>query len=97
MTRLPVYMQNWTVPSEPPLEGAGFCAPRPVGTTFGVFPTLQGAGAPEPLAYFPLTGGSYDSLTIPALQGGSVGQQPVQWVNDAMFGVVPVCNRVRRI
>ena len=77
-----------------PLAGAGFCARRPAGTTFGVFPALAHAAAPQPLAYFPLTGGNLDSLTLPAYAGSGLGMEPLTWADDAMFGTVPVCNRV---
>lgn len=81
-----------------PLEFTGFCNSRPVGTTFGVFKALAQTSSPQPLAYFPLTGGVIESYTLPSYQGtllgGGNGNLPtVMWMNDSMFGSVPVCNR----
>lgn len=75
-----------------PLQGSGFCSQRPDGTTFGVFPTLEKENAPQPLAYFPLTGGNIDSLTLPSYQGTILGSSSPAWMNDSMFGSVAVCN-----
>lgn len=85
-------------PLQDPLEYTGFCNSRPVGTTFGVFTALAQTSSPQPLAYFPLTGGIIESYTLPSYQGsllgGGSGYLPtVMWINDSMFGSVPVCNR----
>jgi hypothetical protein len=77
-----------------PLLGAGFCTPRPAGTTFGVFNFLAAAGAAQPLAYFPLTGGDLSSATIPEVDGEALGDAVLVWQPDPQFEMVPVCRRV---
>jgi hypothetical protein len=84
---------NSTAPKNNPLYDAGFCATRPVGTTFGIFPFLQKVNAPEPIAFFPLTGGVFNALTLPEYSGAQLGSSNLTWISDPMFGTVPVCNR----
>lgn len=85
---------NDTTPSASPLQGAGFCAERPAGTTFGVFPALNKAKAPQPIAFFPLTDGNLEALTLPHYEGAGLGNPDIIWSNDTMFNSVPVCNKV---
>lgn len=85
---------NSTAPEDNPLYDAGFCATRPSGTTFGVFPFLQTVDAPQPVAFFPLTGGVFSALTLPEYSSTAVlGESNLTWVSDPMFDTVPVCNR----
>lgn len=58
-------------------------------------PASQGAGAPTPLAYFPLTGTSLASLLLPAYNGSTSGMPLPGWVGDPTFGAVLQCDRVR--
>lgn len=80
------------------LEGLGFCAEQPPGGTKGIFPYLQEAvpgpsGIEEPLAFFPLTGGSTASLLLPTYNGSLSGAPLPGWVPDPMFGSVVNCSR----
>jgi hypothetical protein len=84
---------NSTAPEDNPLHDAGFCATRPAGTTFGIFPAIQQANAPQPVAFFPLTGGMIDALTLPEYSGTVLGTANLTWIDDSMFDTVPVCNR----
>ncbi|KAL4548009.1 hypothetical protein Ndes2526B_g07220 [Nannochloris sp. 'desiccata'] len=84
---------NSTAPENNPLYDAGFCATRPAGTTFGIFPVLQKVDAPQPVAFFPLTGGVLNALTLPEYSGTVLGNSNITWVSDTMFDTVPVCNR----
>jgi hypothetical protein len=92
---MPRLVNNTAPPAEEnnPLYDAGFCATRPAGTTFGIFPLLQKVDAPQPIAFFPLTGGAVNALTLPEYSGTVLGTSNVTWVNDTMFDTVPVCNR----
>ena len=80
---------NDTEPSSSPLNGAGFCEKRPSGTTFGVFPALEKSKAPQPIAFFPLTDGDLEALTLPRYEGASIGSVDLGWTNDTMFNSVP--------
>jgi hypothetical protein len=81
------------------LAGMGFCAvapqdpvPEPLLTYFEhMRSTNDEGGIPVPLAFFPLTGGSLSSLTIPTYRGAATGR--VAWINDVQFGQVPYCRR----
>lgn len=90
----PFCAQSTATAVRDPLAGAGFCVARPTGTTFGAFQHLAATGGPQPLAYFPLTGGELSSLTLPEYGGVAIAEAPVAWVNDSTFGSVPMCNRV---
>lgn len=72
------------------LSGLGFCANRPAGTSFGVLGYLQASGI-VPMAYFPLSGEELGSITLPALNGTSVGE--LAWVDDDKFARVPNCEK----
>lgn len=56
---------------------------------------LQLAKAPTPLAYFPLTSGSLESLLLPAYNGSLSGIPLPTWHQDPTFGSVINCTRVR--
>ena len=81
------------------LAAMGFCAvapqnpvPQPLLTYFEhMRSTNDEGGIPVPLAFFPLTGGSLSSLTIPTYRGAATGR--VAWIDDVQFGQVPYCRR----
>lgn len=52
------------------------------------------SGIEEPLAFFPLTGGSTASLLLPTYNGSLSGAPLPGWVPDPMFGSVVNCSRV---
>ena len=74
-------------------DGIGFCATKPIGGTFGIFKSLDLNDAPQPLAYMPFTGGSFDSLTLPRYKGHISNSNGIMWHPDPMFDMVPICSR----
>ena len=65
--------------------------PPPPGGTFGALETLATLGAPEPIAYFPLTNASdFDSILLPSDAGYA---ENVLWVEDPIFSATPLCQQ----
>ncbi|KAI3433615.1 hypothetical protein D9Q98_003424 [Chlorella vulgaris] len=79
-----------------PLTGLGFCAHPPIGGTFGAFQYFQAAKAPAPLAFFPLTEGSLQSMLVPAY-GASLSGAPLPgWFDEPTFGRALNCSQEGR-
>uniref|UniRef100_A0A1D1ZX47 LamG-like jellyroll fold domain-containing protein n=1 Tax=Auxenochlorella protothecoides TaxID=3075 RepID=A0A1D1ZX47_AUXPR len=74
------------------LDGLGYCHDSPQGGTFDLPAILRGEDM-APLAFYPLTGGGLETLTLPLYNGSSAGPVQLRWANDTNFGSVPDCMR----
>lgn len=77
------------------VANVGYCYPNAPGWQMLVraFRQVASYRIPQPVAFFPLTGGSLSSATLPTLKGRSAG---VNWVPDSTFGFVLECSKVAR-